>query len=352
MTSPDLCPSRAYRLQRRFRALREDAPGAAFGGIVRRGWHGWRSWFEARGGSQDRSPGAGLRALRRHLPEMERLLGRLAAFREDDPVFAEFLGFWCPPRYLVSCSQAVAVDAEGPFLIRNYDLDPALNEAVLLATRWRGRPVMGMAEGLAGLSDGMNADGLAISLTFGGRVVAGRGFGIPLIMRYVLETCRDTQDALEALRLVPCHMSYNVTAIDASGRWATAFLAPDRPAIIARQPWAANHQLAVEWPRHGRISATLDRARLLAQLDGTGRAGAADLAAAFARPPLRSSNYRGGFGTVFTALYRPLRKSVELRFGSGRAGTWSIGRFAPSAFDVEYTDAGARFLGPVADAAP
>ena len=52
-----------------------------------------------------------------------------------------------------------------------------------------------MSDCLWGLLDGMNDAGLAVSLTFGGRPVLGDGFGIPLVMRYVLETCEDVAEA-------------------------------------------------------------------------------------------------------------------------------------------------------------
>lgn len=333
-----------YRLVRRFRSVSEERPGPAFEGIVERGWSGWRAWFSARGGTQATSPDEARRELRRYMPELERLLERLKSFRRDDPLFPDFLGFWCPPRYLVSCSQAVAVDQDGPFLIRNYDLDPSLSEATLLLSTWRGKPVAGMVEGLAGLSDGMNGNGLAVSLTFGGRAVVGRGFGIPLIVRYVLETCTDTKDALEALRLVPCHMSYNVTVIDREGRFATAFLSPDRPPIITRTPWATNHQLGVEWPRHGRISATKERAQVLARLFDEGQSSEPDLAASFAAGPMFLRNYRGGFGTVFSAVYRPVQQTVSLAFGKDRAPEWDLSAFQTANFDVEYSESGSRIL--------
>ena len=87
-----------------------------------------------------------------------------------------FLSFWCPPRYLSNCSQVVGVDDDGPFLIRNYDFDPALNEATLLRSAWKGRPVIATLEGMAGAADGINAASLAVSLTFGGRRNIRRGF--------------------------------------------------------------------------------------------------------------------------------------------------------------------------------
>lgn len=299
-----------------FRSLVEDQPGQAWRRVFNHGWPGWREWFCARSdGAPDLADAR--RALRRHLPEFETLWDELLLACGADDEAARFLSFWSPPRYLVNCSQAVLVDQDGPFLIRNYDLDPALNEATLLTTNWRGRKVTGMVEGMAGLSDGMNDAGLAISLTFGGRVVVGPGFGIPLILRYVLQTCADVPEALEALRAVPCHMSYNVTLVDRHGAWATVYLSPDRPAIVKDQPWTTNHQLGVEWPGHGRISRTLERAEHLTELFDTEAPAAADLAAEFARTPLFSTNYAQGFGTVYTAAYRPAAGTVRLSWRDG-----------------------------------
>ena len=129
------------------------------------------------------------------------------------------------------------------------DADPARLEKIeerLFALRAVARKHGTTVEGLAGLSDGMNDRGLAISLTFGGRIVRGPGFGIPLIIRYLLESCQTVRDAVDELRRLPCHMSYNVTLADASGDVATVMLSPDRPAMVSAAPWAANHQLGVE----------------------------------------------------------------------------------------------------------
>ncbi len=74
-------------------------------------------------------------------------------------------------------------------LVRNYDYHPALWDGVLLSSSWTGRRVIAMLDSLWGVLDGINEDGLAVSLAFGGRQVVGEGFGMPLILRYVLETC-------------------------------------------------------------------------------------------------------------------------------------------------------------------
>ena len=144
------------------------------------------------------------------------------------------LALWNPPPFLTGCSQA-AVLPGGPALIRNYDWDYRLFDGVVARTAYAGRRVLGMLDCLWGLLDGVNDAGLAVSLTFGGRPEVGEGFGIPLVIRYVLEVCGTVDEAVRVLRRVPVHMSYNVTALDRAGRWATVYLAPDRQARVTDQ---------------------------------------------------------------------------------------------------------------------
>jgi predicted choloylglycine hydrolase len=317
-----------------FESISEEMPGDKWRRIFGHGWPGWSGWYRGR------SPelGQAERALRRHMPEIVPLWERLVELAGGGEDAARFLTFWSPPRYLANCSQAVLVDRDGPVLIRNYDLDPALNEGRLLKSAWLGRDVIGMVEGMAGLSDGMNAAGLAVSLSFGGRAAKGPGFGIPLILRYVLELCADVADAVEALRALPCHMSYNVTLLDRQGRHATVMVAPDRPAMVTRARFATNHQLGVEWPRHARLSRTLEReqhlgARLAAP--GLERGSLHDL---FLAPPLYSLRYGQGFGTVYTAMYCPAEGAMQLAWPGLAPWRQSFAGFAEATRSLVYRD--------------
>ena len=81
-----------------------------------------------------------------------------------------------------------------------------------------------------GLLDGLNDAGLAVSLAFGGRKVVGSGFGVPLVVRYLLETCETTGQARATLRRLPYHLAHTLTIVDADGRRrAPRYIAPDRP---------------------------------------------------------------------------------------------------------------------------
>lgn len=329
-----------------FRSLEEDRIGTVWKTVFNHGWPGWKEWYLARRGENPVPIKVCRRMMRHHMPGLERSWDAWVNAVDGDEDVARFLSFWSPPRYLVNCSQVALVDQDGPLLIRNYDLDPVLNEATILKTSWHGHDVIGMVEGMAGLSDGMNRAGLAVSLTFGGRVERESGFGIPLIMRYVLETCRDVRDAVAAFRAIPSHMSYNVTMIDRTGETATIMLSPDRPAMLKPEPWATNHQLGVEWPRHGRLSRTLERSAYLAEMISRGGQTGVEIAHQFLSPPLHTRQYSEGFGTVFTALYRPDAGTASLAWADGTFHTWGFDSFPNRTLDVRYSAEGSQ-AGPV-----
>jgi predicted choloylglycine hydrolase len=332
-------------VQVNFRSLQEQTPGDAWRQVFDHGWPGWRQWWLSKDGGRGASREQCRMALRRHMPEFARTWEQLVEVVGGGDEVAQFLSFWSPPRYLVHCSQAVLVEDEGPVLIRNYDLDPNLNEGTLYKTCWRDRTVVGMVEGMAGLADGMNDAGLVVSLTFGGRVAYGPGFGIPLVVRYLLESCTDVEDAVETLRRLPCHMSYNLTLMDMKGCWATVLLSPDRPPIVTDQRFATNHQLTVELPRHGRNTKTIERAeRLNAVLSASG-ASPATLEAAFLQPPLFSTAYDKGFGTIYTAVYRPKAGTVSLLWPDGCRFVWGMDAFHDRDFDVVYSPQGSQVTG-------
>ena len=247
------------------------------------------------------------------MPEIVPLYDELSELAGGGDLASRFLSFYCPPPYLSGCSQAIWTGEE-PVMVRNYDYNPKAFDSLILRTGWQGRQVIGTSDGLWGLVDGMNDAGLAISLTFGGRRVVGEGFGVPLILRYVLQTCTTAEEAGAALARIPTHMSYNVTVLDAKRRYLTAMLAPDRDAIITHAAVATNHQENVEWVSHARFTATVERERFLLQRLTLHRDPEEKFISAFLKPPLYSTAFDAGFGTLYTAVYRPRKGQMEIRW--------------------------------------
>ncbi|CUH41181.1 C45 family autoproteolytic acyltransferase/hydolase [Ruegeria atlantica] len=300
-----------------WRAISEAEPGPKWAGLFQEYWPAYHRWWVSEGAEARPGYWGSLQALKKHMPEMLPLYEELCELAGGSDHAARFLSFYCPPAYLSGCSQAIWPGAE-PVLVRNYDYSPHAFDSLILHTQWQGRTVMGTSDGLWGLVDGMNDAGLAISLTFGGRRVVGDGFGVPLILRYVLQTCETAEEAGSVLARVPTHMSYNVTVVDSKRRYLTALMAPDRPTVITHAAVATNHQEKVEWASHARLTATVERERFLLHRLTLHTEPEEKFIGAFLKPPLYSSAFDHGFGTLYTAAYRPRQQQMEILWPKAR----------------------------------
>jgi len=331
-----------------WRALSEEEPGPKWAGLFHEYWPGYRKWWLAEGDGMRAPYLESRRALQTHMPEIVPLYDQLCELAGGGDQASRFLSFYCPPPYLSGCSQAIWTGAE-PVLVRNYDYNPNAFESLILNTNWQGRRVMGTSDGVWGLVDGMNDAGLALSLTFGGRRVVGEGFGVPLILRYVLQTCATAEEAGRALARIPTHMSYNVTVLDKKRKYLTAMMSPDRDAVITHAAVATNHQESVEWVSHARFTATVERERYLLQRLTLHRDPQEVFIGAFLKPPLYSTAFSAGFGTLYTAVYRPRKKQMEIRW-PGTVWSMSLDRFEESSRDVQFPRpavANTRHLGAI-----
>lgn len=302
-------------MERLFEALSEPLPGARWQGLFKRHWPAYKRWFLSEGERARPTYLSSLRAFKAHMPELVPTYEQLVELAGGGDVAARFLSCYCPPAYLSGCSQAVWQGPQ-PLLVRNYDYHPQLFEGVILHTTWHGRRVISTSDCLWGALDGINEAGLAVSLTFGGRRVVGEGFGVPLILRYVLEFCSDATEAIDALCRIPSHMAYNITVLDRAGRFYTVYLGPDRPARAREVPIATNHQEQVDWPQHARATATLERERFLyfrlRESDEPQR-----LVQAFLRSPIYSTAYERGFGTLYTVALYPAEGRLDYLWPNG-----------------------------------
>jgi len=155
-----------------------------------------------------------------------------------------------------------------------------------------------------------------MSLSFGGRTAVGRGFGIPIVMRYALEFAATTPEAVKLLTRMPVHMSYSIAVIDRAGRRATVFVNPDRPAQSVGHVVSTNHQHAVEWPRHAKATRSVERGQAPRRELERGAEPDA-LLAAFLRPPVLQTSYDRRYGTLYTVVYRSRGASAELVWPEG-----------------------------------
>jgi predicted choloylglycine hydrolase len=304
-----------------FRALEELDLGPAWRGVFEEKWPHYKTWFLREGEAARPSYATSVRMLRAHMPELVPAYERVVDLAGGGDLAARMLSLYKPPPYLAACSQGAWTRAPAPMLVRNYDYAPSRFEGIMWSTRLLKR-VIGMSDCLWGLLDGMNEDGLAISLTFGGRRVLGDGFGIPIVMRYLLETCTTVDDARVTLARLPYALSHNVTVLDGAGSVLTAYLSPDREPIFRDFPAATNHQGIVEWPEQARATRTIEREQTILRLLDDPSMDASAFSDAFLRAPLFSTSYANGFGTLYTAEYRPTERIARYRWPTM---TWQLG---------------------------
>lgn len=292
------------------RCISEPRPGEKWLKRFNKNWPFYKQWFLTEG--IDERPGylTSSLKLKEYMPELYPVYLEVCELVGGGDLEARFLSHWCPPPYMSGCSQ-IAWVKDGPALIRNYDYGIEFFEGLILKTEWL-KPVIGMSDSCWGLLDGMNSDGLIASLTFGGRKISGKGMGIPLIIRYILETCSNVHEAIEVLVRIPVHMSYNVTLIDNSSQFFTVYLSPDRAADVTTWAVGTNHQHSIEWQDYADITKTVERKELLDQCWLNEYESRESLIQKFLSPPLFNTNYKKRFGTLYTALYDAQQGNLEL----------------------------------------
>jgi len=303
-----------------FRFVDEAEPGDRIAAIFRDYWPAYRRWFLREGDGARPNYAECVRALRTHMPELMPTYERLCELVGGGDLAARMLSLWKPTPFMTGCSQAIWL-GEPLALVRNYDYAPHLSESVILRSAWNGDAVVAMTDCFWGALDGMNARGLAVALAFGGRKNVGAGFAIPLIVRYLLETCETTADAVKALRRVPSHMSYNISLVDADGRHAAVLIGPDRPVEVTDSRVCTNHQTGIEWPEHATLTATEARKRFLEERVHDSRETFDRFVARFHEPPLFLTGQFRKWRTLYTAICMPKRGVCEYRWPGA---AWSV----------------------------
>lgn len=306
-------PRPTYERELTMFAIREQRPGAQWKGLLDATWPAYRAWYLSEGEARRPSLQICSERLAQHMPELLPTWQRMVQLGGGDELLARFLTGWDLPQFAPGCSQAV-LTGDRPTLVRNYDYNPDLWERVVLSTGFGPYQVIGTSDCLWGLLDGMNDAGLMVSLAFGGRPGSGQGFAVPMVVRYVLETCATVQEAKAKLDTIPMAMAYNLTIADTHGETVTAYVAHGAAPEYRPLQAATNHRgRTPEFPEHARQLRSVERHDLLLDLIDGGP-DRDELAKVFMEAPVRAENFAGGFGTLYTAIYRPDERCVEYRW--------------------------------------
>ncbi len=292
------------------KCIAESKPGKQWKKVFNRTWPYYKNWFLQEGLMARPGYLSCLEALDHYMPELVPVYEELCSLVGGGDLASRYLALYNPPPFMSGCTQVVWVNGE-PMLVRNYDYNPKWFEGVMLKSNWL-QPVIGISDCNWGVLDGMNSHGLAVSLTFGGSQRSGRGFGIPLIIRYLLETQTTVDGALKALHRLPVHMSYNLLLLDAGNNFATVYLGPDRTPGVYYTQVCSNHQEHIEWPEYATMTQTIERETVVNHYLQDEHMTARKLIKKFLQPPLHNARFEQSFGTLYTSAWYPASGKVKL----------------------------------------
>ena len=294
----------AAELEFTFRAFSEDAPGEVWQREFRQRWPAYKSWF-LRFGERDRPTYLeSIRALKRYVPEIIPQYEQMVDLAGGGDRAARFLSQYCPPPLFRGCSQAVYLEDEA-VLVRNYDYSPYVFDGLIMRSRFEDRAVVATIDCMSGALDGMNSDGLAVSMSFGGRQEFGTGFGIPLVLRYLLEYAGNVREAVERLNRIPVHGAYNVMLLDRDRNVATLAIAADSAPVKLETRVSTNHQPDSSWPIYEEKVNTHGRYQHLESITANAGMASGEFARRFLAPPLYNTLFARGFGTLYSAAFYP-----------------------------------------------
>ncbi len=293
----------------KFEVIKETTPGEKFKQLFEKNWPAYRAWYLDEGEAARPTYLECVSALKKYMPELFPVYEQILELLDADDIQARFLSLYQPPPFYSGCSQLI-VKREEDALIRNYDFPPMLCEATIMHSQWLGKSVIAMSDCVWGALDGINDSGLAVSIAYGGRFVQGEGFGITIVLRYVLETCNTVQEAIKAFKRIPVHLDYNIALLDKTGGHATLFIAPDRELCVSPANTSTNHQDA-----GGQETLFLEdsktRLDALNQLASSYLQSIQEITLQFLQPPLYRPQQKFQSGTLYTAAYLPQQGKVH-----------------------------------------
>lgn len=319
-----------------FRAFAEDEPGKTWQQEFLGRWPAYKRWFLRFGDRERPTYLESIRALKRYMPEIMPAYEQMVDLAGGGDRAARFLTQYCPPPLFRGCSQSVYF-AEESVLVRNYDYSPYIFDGLVMRSRFDQRSVVAMIDCMSGALDGINSDGLAVSMSFGGRQEFGIGFGIPLVLRFILEYAGNVAEACELLQRIPVNGAYNVMLLDSDNQFETIAIAPGHEPLRMGTRVSTNHQPGSSWPLYEEKVHTHLRYRHLQEVNSAQALGATDFSRQFLIPPLYNTQFGRGFGTLYSAAFYPQRGACEY-FWPGNTWSFDFDKFAERKYRIHFTD--------------
>ncbi len=139
------------------------------------------------------------------------------------------------------------------FYGRNNDLPPFLRKISksILYRPEKGYSFIGNTSSMVNYEEGLNEKGLAVTMTFLVPVMIVPGINSLFLVRYLLEKCATTKEAIKALQSLPIPSPCNIILADKNGDMGVAECTPEKvfirtPATDENFIVAANHFISDE----------------------------------------------------------------------------------------------------------
>ncbi|MFT5658350.1 MAG: putative choloylglycine hydrolase [Gammaproteobacteria bacterium] len=319
-----------------FRSISEDKVGSVWQQEFDLRWPAYRKWFLRYGESNRPTYFESLQALQRYMPEMVPVYEDMVELAGGGDHVARFLSHYCPPPLFRGCSQAVYLKDE-PVIVRNYDYSPYVFDGLVMRSHFDKTGVIAMIDCMSGVLDGMNQHGLAVSMSFGGIEKFGEGFGITILLRYILEYASNVKEAVELVKDIPVHGAYNVTLLDRQANFSTLMMAPGETTREIATQIATNHQQLGGWPRYEEKVQTALRHDYLTDVIAQQQDDADSFAQKFLQPPLYNTQFARGFGTLYTAAYYPCRSECRYIWPDNE-WRFNFDNFLPTDYHINFFD--------------
>ncbi len=253
---------------------------------------------------------------------------------------------------------------------RNYDFSPQAEDMRLCLTRPQGKySHLAFSTLLLGRADGMNDQGLVVTMSAGGIPVGyepgmtpplQKGLQFWAVVRSVLENCRDVNGAVEWLRQIRCGGNPILILADKNGQAAKVEVHGKELAIEFAQTFvcAANHYTRPELASYSQPVMRNSQTRMQLMMDlvtqhspSISREAVRSLLARPYPDGLCNHYYKEFFGTIYSLIADPMNASLEICFGSPAVNEWRTFTFEQPAeartFQVELPQANdfAQFWG-------
>lgn len=225
------------------------------------------------------------------------------------------------------------------YLARNYDYWPQESDLCLVTTKVKGKyKHIGFSELGFGRNDGINEHGLCISMSNAAPGVTSNSFGVEfwVIIRTVLDSCRNVNEAIELINRIPTSTYTNFIVADRNTNAALIEVASSEKSIqkinIANSKQylcATNHFISKAMQKHDSARYWDSVARYMAMelrinddIPNVDKNIIKGIQSDFMPLGTCTHHYGSRFGTLWSVIYDVTDISLEACFGSPKANDW------------------------------